>query len=143
MTHVQEEQRRHMIASAAYLRAERRGFTNGDPVTDWLEAEAEIDAALARTDLLTQLEARLALVNRELVELKERMSRIRSDARDKLAEDLAKLAKLRDGFQGKVDVLRRQGEQAGEKAKQQAEKAWAQMARALDRVSVRKSERVD
>lgn len=34
------------IAEAAYIRAERRGF-RGDPIEDWLAAEAEVDAALA------------------------------------------------------------------------------------------------
>lgn len=40
------EERRRLVAEAAYLRAERRGFVGGDPVQDWLEAEAEIDSAL-------------------------------------------------------------------------------------------------
>ncbi|MHB1180383.1 MAG: DUF2934 domain-containing protein [Sulfuricella sp.] len=35
-----------MIAEAAYYRAECRGFLGGDPVADWLEAEAEIEAML-------------------------------------------------------------------------------------------------
>ncbi|MBW8072211.1 MAG: DUF2934 domain-containing protein [Ferrovum sp.] len=35
-----------MIAIAAYYRAERRGFDSGDALTDWLEAEAEVDALL-------------------------------------------------------------------------------------------------
>ena len=35
-----------MIAEAAYYRAEARGFREGDPVQDWLAAEAEIDARL-------------------------------------------------------------------------------------------------
>jgi hypothetical protein len=34
-----------MIAEAAYYRAQRRGF-RGDPIRDWTEAEAEIDAQL-------------------------------------------------------------------------------------------------
>jgi hypothetical protein len=34
-----------MIAEAAYYRAQRRGY-HGDPVRDWTEAEAEIDALL-------------------------------------------------------------------------------------------------
>jgi hypothetical protein len=33
------------IADAAYFHAEHRGFKGGDPVSDWLAAEAEIDAA--------------------------------------------------------------------------------------------------
>ena len=40
-------QKRHaLIAEAAYLRAERRGFTPGHEVEDWVAAEAEIDLAL-------------------------------------------------------------------------------------------------
>jgi hypothetical protein len=35
-----------MIEQAAYLRAERRGFTGGGEVEDWLAAEAEVDALL-------------------------------------------------------------------------------------------------
>lgn len=38
--------RRAMIAEAAYLRAQARGFTPGYEVEDWLAAEAEIDALL-------------------------------------------------------------------------------------------------
>jgi Protein of unknown function (DUF2934) len=34
------------VAVAAYFHAEHRGFDGGDPVADWLAAEAEIDAAL-------------------------------------------------------------------------------------------------
>jgi len=37
-----DQARREMIAIAAYYRAERRGFTPGDPLNDWVEAEAEI-----------------------------------------------------------------------------------------------------
>ena len=35
-----------MIAEAAYYRAEQRGFAEGDPVRDWLEAEAEVSMKL-------------------------------------------------------------------------------------------------
>ena len=41
-----QEGRHRMIAEAAYYRAEARGFREGDPVQDWLAAEAEIDARL-------------------------------------------------------------------------------------------------
>jgi hypothetical protein len=39
--------RHRLIAEAAYLRAERRGFAPGGEVADWLAAEAEVDAMLA------------------------------------------------------------------------------------------------
>jgi hypothetical protein len=35
------------LATAAYLRAEARGFVGGSPEQDWLEAEAELMAAQA------------------------------------------------------------------------------------------------
>ena len=43
---VEREDRQHMISTAAYYRAERRGFNGGDEMQDWLEAEAEIDTIL-------------------------------------------------------------------------------------------------
>lgn len=39
--------RQEMIAEAAYLRAERRGFNAGNPTEDWLAAEREVDMLLA------------------------------------------------------------------------------------------------
>jgi hypothetical protein len=35
-----------MISIAAYYRAAQRGFSGGDPMADWLAAEAEIDALI-------------------------------------------------------------------------------------------------
>lgn len=45
---VSAEQRHLMISEAAFFRAERSGFRS-DPLGDWLEAEAEIDAMLQNT----------------------------------------------------------------------------------------------
>jgi Protein of unknown function (DUF2934) len=45
-TPVTAEDRRAMIAEAAYLRAERRAFAPGHETEDWLAAEVEIDALL-------------------------------------------------------------------------------------------------
>jgi hypothetical protein len=44
------EEKRRMIATAAYYRAQKRGFAEGDPVADWLEAEKEIEALLQQAD---------------------------------------------------------------------------------------------
>ena len=45
---ISEDVRRGMIAEAAYLRAERRGFSGGHEKEreDWIAAEAEVDALL-------------------------------------------------------------------------------------------------
>lgn len=41
------EQRRNYIEVAAYHIAERRGFAPGNPLEDWVQAEAEIDRLIA------------------------------------------------------------------------------------------------
>ena len=38
-----KEDRQQRIATAAYYRAERRGFNSGDEIQDWLEAEKDVD----------------------------------------------------------------------------------------------------
>ena len=40
------EARHALIAEAAYLRAERRGFAPGQETEDWLAAEVEVDTLL-------------------------------------------------------------------------------------------------
>ena len=45
-----ERQRREMIATAAFLRAQRRGFESGAELEDWLAAEEEIDRWLKLVD---------------------------------------------------------------------------------------------
>jgi hypothetical protein len=44
------EERQHKIETAAYYRAEKRGFSDADPVSDWLEAEREIEATDKQMD---------------------------------------------------------------------------------------------
>lgn len=43
---VSADQRRQMIAEAAYRRYEQRGGIPGEPLNDWLEAEKEVDRSL-------------------------------------------------------------------------------------------------
>jgi len=44
---VADDERRRMVAEAAYLIAQRRGFVGGLELEDWLAAEAEVNARLA------------------------------------------------------------------------------------------------
>ena len=44
---ISTEQRRQLIAQSAYFKALSRGFEGGDPVADWLQAEQEVDKAIA------------------------------------------------------------------------------------------------
>lgn len=43
---ISAEHRRHYIELAAFYIAERRGFSGGNSLEDWLQAEAEIDQLL-------------------------------------------------------------------------------------------------
>ncbi len=51
---VSQDQRRGMIAEAAYFHAEQRGFAPGGEVEDWLAAEEEVDALLAHSNGMRQ-----------------------------------------------------------------------------------------
>jgi hypothetical protein len=44
-----EGERYRMIAEAAYFRAERRGFTHGSELQDWIEAAEEIKQRFGKT----------------------------------------------------------------------------------------------
>jgi hypothetical protein len=46
---VSPDERKRMIEQAAYFRAQKRGFMGGSPITDWLEAEAEISSHQMRS----------------------------------------------------------------------------------------------
>lgn len=48
------EERHHLISTAAYFIAARRGFIPGAELEDWLEAEAEIEEKLRKTLLDNQ-----------------------------------------------------------------------------------------
>ena len=45
---VSEEERRAMIARAAYFRAEKRNFEPGQELEDWMAAEVEVDRELGK-----------------------------------------------------------------------------------------------
>jgi len=45
-TGVGTAERQRLIAEAAYLMAERRGFESGDPAQDWINAEEEVNRML-------------------------------------------------------------------------------------------------
>jgi len=47
---VDAAERQRLIAEAAYLMAERRGFESGDPAQDWLIAEEEVNRMMLEGD---------------------------------------------------------------------------------------------
>lgn len=128
---VSAAERQHMVAEAAYFLAENRGFDGLDPVANWLQAEAEVNARLADTQ---RLDERLEAVNRKLKTARSKLSSMTADVRQEWERDIDKLAKLRDGFQEKLGELQRQGMQASEKTWRQLEKAWDEAGDLLHRL---------
>jgi hypothetical protein len=53
-----ESERLALIATEAYLRAERRNFAAGHELEDWLAAEAEVNARLSRVRKLVGIPTR-------------------------------------------------------------------------------------
>lgn len=137
MSKVTEEQRRQMIAEAAYFRAERRGFGGGDAVGDWIEAETEIDKRLRRADpshLLASLDQGIAAATKKVSSMKRKASTVAVSARAGLQRDVEQLVQLRDFVRSKAKELRAEGTRAGELAFHQAERACHELADALRRL---------
>jgi len=139
---VSAERRLQMIAEAAYFRAEERGFHGGDPVTDWVDAEAEVDTRIRRMEyehLLERLETCVAAATKSFDALKRKVSGATAGARAEWRDDVEKLGKLRDSLRDKVQELRADGERAAQNVRRQAERVWDEIADVLQRATARTS----
>src|SRR6185436_15135268 len=88
---VSAERRLQMIAEAAYFRAEERGFHGGDPVTDWVDAEAEVDTRIRQMEyehLLERLETCVATATKSFDALKRKVSGAAAGARAEWRDDV-------------------------------------------------------
>jgi hypothetical protein len=129
--------RQQMIAEAAYFRAEKRGFSRGEEFRDWLEAEAEVDQRLRKHEIehfVERLDEGLVIVNKQLTSLKQKASKLATEARAEWQQDLEKLAKLRDTLKPKLDEIRVQGEHVGQEVRQRAEKIWDEITETTRRI---------
>ena len=129
-----------MIAETAYFLAQERGFTGGDPVSDWIEAERRVDQqlwALATARMVERLESGVVAAGKQLGAVKRRAATLAASARTELNADVEKLDGLKLALRSKLDELRERGDRVSEKALHQAEKVWAELSDALKRVSAR------
>jgi hypothetical protein len=139
---ITDEQRHQMIADAAYFRAERRGFHGGDPVLDWVDAEADIDARLQQQQhdaLLAILQERLDTLGRKLESLRKQPA---ADGTSKDAagrSDLQILGQLHYAFEQRLGEIRKQGRETSQQAKEEAEKIWNQISEVLGAASSRRT----
>jgi hypothetical protein len=100
------DERHDLIARAAYLKAEKRGFVGGDPLEDWLSAEAEVEAQL-RT---------------------ERGEKARPDFRQYTH------GQRRDALEKTLGELRKKGRAKRDELKHQAEHVLDELKRSLDKL---------
>jgi hypothetical protein len=140
MTGATPEERHRMIAETAYFLAQERGFTGGDPVSDWIEAERRVDRqlwTLGTARMLDHLEAGVATAAKKLGALKRRVSTLAAGARTELNADVEKLDELKLALRSKLDELKARGDQVTERALHQAEKVWNELSDTLQRATAR------
>lgn len=137
------EQRHFLIAEAAYLRAAQRGFQSGDSVTDWLEAEAEIDAMLCgntmtnittQVDFQAQLEAQLKKWDKKLSALTNKAKKAQIELHQDVQAQLAAFHTQREMARDKLKSLRQHSEGAWEDMKKGAENTWDEMQKTVDNI---------
>lgn len=137
---VTSDQRRQMIAEAAYFKAERRGFSGGDAVRDWCEAEPEVDARLRQLEdgqLVARIEEVLESAAKRLAAVRRKVARLSSEARGEWERDIERLAALRNTLRPKLVELKEQGEHAGRKVREQAEKIRDELADLAQRLEAK------
>lgn len=118
-------ERRQMIAEAAYFRAEQRGFTGGDAVRDWCEAEAEIDArlrAMEQAEYAARIEETLESARKKVASVRRRAASLSAAARAEWQKDADRLATLRETLKPQLAELKERGERAGRTLREQAER---------------------
>lgn len=133
-------ERQRMIAEAAYFKAERRGFNGGDAIRDWCEAEAEIDARLRRLEweqLVAKTEEVAAAAGRKLRAARRKVASLSAAARVEWQRDVDRLASLRDALRPTLAELKDQGERAGQKLREQAEKFRGEIVELVQRLEAR------
>jgi hypothetical protein len=132
------DERKEMISVAAYYRAQRRGFENGDPVSDWLAAESEIDQRLGNEpDLRQRLARQLEAANERLKSLRQAATELGKKTRHEVEEEIVELARVRDRFRKRVKDALEQGAEVTEKTAAQAEKLWTEIVEKAEGLAAR------
>jgi len=139
---ISSEQRQQMIAAAAYRRYEARGGTSSDPVNDWLEAEKEVDAALAGVEVRTRAKSSfLSALSSVLTECQTQIEELAAKAKvantamkRKYEEQLAVVTPKYEAARGKLVEIREHTDDAWGHLREGAEKAANEM-----RIAVRQA----
>jgi hypothetical protein len=131
-----------MIEEAAYFRAQQRGFAGGDPMRDWLDAEAEIDSMLAqrstpRPGPIELFEAQLRAFDTDLQRLKAKAREAGVDLRAQVEREVQRLQPVRTAAEEKLSELRERSSHAVDEVLKRVNAAREEMANTLQRLSER------
>lgn len=133
--------RHQMVATAAYYRAERRGFDGGDPSTDWYEAEKEVSQMLHGSawddEDIVRLEALLTEWDAQFEELKDKMVKAKAQTRAEYQKQLQAIADKRTAISGKLKDLRRHTGEVWDDLKNTIESAWQEIRQETDHITSR------
>ncbi len=138
--------RQEMIAVAAYYRAEHRGFRGGDPVADWLEAEAEMKQASlaepcpvvsAKQFFQEKFEAQLDAWDHQLEELKTRTKELTARKRAEIENQVQVISAKRAEAEEMLRELRKRSEDAWEDLRDGMAKAHDEIRLTIDRIVAR------
>ena len=144
------EVRRQMISTAAYYRAERRAFRGGDPVADWLEAEAEIERTLVQSSSSGQppegdtkrafqetLQSQLKEFDARLEDLAEAARKAKRSLKAGHEKQIGALGEKRALAGQKLCELEGRSETAWEDLKDGAERLWQDLRQTIEQVASR------
>ena len=139
---VSPEQRHQLIAEAAYFRAQRRGFGEPDPLSDWLEAEADIDRMLTGQPAgdagpIAQFEAQLRAFDHDLQRLMAKAREARGDLRAQVEKEVQRLQPMRAAAEEKLNEFRERSTHAVDEVRRRVYTAREEVANTLQRLSDR------
>ncbi len=144
---VSSEQRREMIAEAAYYRAEHNGFSS-DAIADWLEAEAEVDRLLMRQEsprsevdskrsFQRNLEEQLTEWDEKLEELTAAAKKAGATISKEIHAQMQTLAQERSVAQRKLAELRDHGAEAWDELREGAQQLLDDFRGSVEKVAAR------
>ena len=138
---VDPDLRQQMIATAAYYRAEQRGFNGGDPSIDWCEAEMEVDQILqgSVTDDkdMAQLEALLNEWDTQFEKLKKKVAKAKTQTRAEYQKQLQLIADKRTVISDKLKNLRQHTGEVWDDLKSAIENAWDEIRQETEHITSR------
>ena len=145
---ITQGERHRMIATAAYYRAERRGFRDGDAYADWLQAETEIDRMMerslascgdasggARHAFLDRLEGELREFDARLDELAGKARNAKKKVKTEYRKQVDLLSEKRVLADQRLRELKDRSGDALEDVKDGAEKLWNDIRRTIDKMA--------